>query len=90
MTPASHHDSRYLPYCIVYSHHTDDPIDKVFVDNKWVISDLISKGYVHKETELVGFPSNSAMNKFKEKVFNRQSKEGNSINFNHFNQSSSI
>lgn len=35
MTPASHHDSRYLPYCTVYSHHTDDPIDKVFADKAY-------------------------------------------------------
>jgi IS5 family transposase len=35
MTPASHHDSRYLPNCTVYSHHTDDPIDKVFADKAY-------------------------------------------------------
>ena len=32
ITPASHHDSPYLPYCTVYSHHTDDPINKVYAD----------------------------------------------------------
>jgi IS5 family transposase len=35
MTPASHHESRYLPYCTVYSHHTDDPINKVFADKAY-------------------------------------------------------
>jgi IS5 family transposase len=32
MTPASIHDSNYLPYCTVYSRHTKQPIDKVYAD----------------------------------------------------------
>ena len=32
MTPASVHDTNYLPYCTVYSRHTKQPIDKVYAD----------------------------------------------------------
>jgi len=32
MTPASHHDSPYLPLCVAYSCHTNKPIKKVFAD----------------------------------------------------------
>lgn len=32
MTPASHHDSLYLPYCTAASCHTDKPIKKVYAD----------------------------------------------------------
>jgi len=32
MTPASHHDSPYLPYCTTYSLHTDQPVQKVYAD----------------------------------------------------------
>jgi IS5 family transposase len=32
MTPASIHDTNYLPYCTVYSRHTKQPIDKVYAD----------------------------------------------------------
>jgi len=32
MTPASHHDSPYLPLCVAGSCHTKDPIKKVFAD----------------------------------------------------------
>ena len=32
MTPASHHDSPYLPLCIAGSCHTKDPIQKVYAD----------------------------------------------------------
>jgi IS5 family transposase len=35
ITPASHHDSPYLPYCTVYSYHTDDPIEKVYADKAY-------------------------------------------------------
>jgi len=35
ITPASHHDSPYLPYITVYSHHTDDPVNKVFADKAY-------------------------------------------------------
>ena len=32
MTPASHHDSPYLPLSIAFSCHTEEPIKKVFAD----------------------------------------------------------
>jgi len=32
MTPASYHDSPYLPYCTVYSLHTDQSLEKVYAD----------------------------------------------------------
>ena len=32
LTPASVHDTNYLPYCTVYSRHTDQPIEKVYAD----------------------------------------------------------
>ena len=32
MTPASHHDSPYLPLCVAGSCHTDKPIRKVYAD----------------------------------------------------------
>jgi IS5 family transposase len=32
MTPASHHDSPYLPLCVACSCHTKEPIKKVFAD----------------------------------------------------------
>jgi transposase, IS5 family len=32
MTPASHHDSPYLPLCVAGSCHTKNPIKKVFAD----------------------------------------------------------
>jgi IS5 family transposase len=32
MTPASHHDSPYLPLCVANSCHTKEPIKKVFAD----------------------------------------------------------
>ena len=32
MTPASHHDSRYLPLCVAGSFHTQSPIQKVYAD----------------------------------------------------------
>jgi len=32
LTPASHHDSRYLPYCAAASCHTDKPIKVVYAD----------------------------------------------------------
>jgi hypothetical protein len=30
MTPASVNDTNYLPYCTVYSRHTQQPIEKVY------------------------------------------------------------
>jgi IS5 family transposase len=32
MTPASHHESPYLPYCTIYSLHTDQKLKKVYAD----------------------------------------------------------
>ena len=32
MTPASHHDSPYLPYCTAASYHTEQPVRKVYAD----------------------------------------------------------
>jgi IS5 family transposase len=32
MTPASVHDTNYLPYCTAYSRHTDQTINKVYAD----------------------------------------------------------
>jgi IS5 family transposase len=32
MSPASHHDSPYLPYCTIYSLHTEQELKKVFAD----------------------------------------------------------
>jgi IS5 family transposase len=32
MTPASVHDTNYLPYCTAYSRHTDQTIKKVYAD----------------------------------------------------------
>ena len=33
ITPASHHDSHFLPYCTEASYHTEKPINKVYADN---------------------------------------------------------
>jgi len=32
MTPASYHESPYLPYCTIYSLHTNQPLQKVYAD----------------------------------------------------------
>ncbi len=32
ITPASHHDSPYLPFCVAASCHTNEPIKKVYAD----------------------------------------------------------
>lgn len=32
LTPASYHESRYLPYCTIYSLHTDQNLKKVYAD----------------------------------------------------------
>ena len=32
MTPASYHESLYLPYCTIYRLHTDQPLQKVYAD----------------------------------------------------------
>jgi len=58
MTPASHHDSPYLPLCVAYSCHTKEPIKKVFADkgyfgmpNRDFLSmNKIEDGIMRKET----------------------------------------
>jgi len=58
LTPASHHDSPYLPLCVAYSCHTKEPIKKVFADkgyfgmpNRDFLSmNKIEDGIMRKET----------------------------------------
>lgn len=58
LTPASHHDSPYLPLCVAYSCHTEEPIKKVFADkgyfgmpNRDFLSmNKIEDGIMRKET----------------------------------------
>ena len=38
MTPASHHESPYLPYCTVYSLHTEQKLKKVYADKGYLPS----------------------------------------------------
>jgi transposase, IS5 family len=55
MTPASHHDSPYLPLCVDYSCHTEEPIKKVFADKgyfgkpnrEFLSMDEIEDGIMH-------------------------------------------
>ncbi len=35
LTPASEHDTNYLPYCTVFSRHTKQPIEKVYADKAY-------------------------------------------------------
>jgi IS5 family transposase len=35
MTPASVHDTNFLPYCAVYSKHTKQPIEKIYADKAY-------------------------------------------------------
>ncbi|MBI4619851.1 MAG: transposase [Desulfobacterales bacterium] len=39
MTPASHHDSLYLPHCTAASCHPDKPIKKVYADKGYYSGD---------------------------------------------------
>ena len=58
LTPASHHDSSYLPLCVAYSCHTEEPIKKVFADKgyfgmpNWDFLSMnkIEDGIMRKET----------------------------------------
>jgi IS5 family transposase len=58
MTPASHHDSPYLPVCVARGCHTKEPIKKVFADkgyfgkpNREFLSlDKIEDGIMRKAT----------------------------------------
>ena len=36
LTPASHHDSKYLPYAVSYSMHTPEKIEKVYADKGYI------------------------------------------------------
>lgn len=36
VTPSSHHDSPYLPWCTIYSLHTNQKLDKVYADKAYV------------------------------------------------------
>ena len=58
MTPASYHDSPYLPYCTVYSLHTDQSLEKVYADKgyfgepnrKFLSRNDIQDGIMRKDT----------------------------------------
>ena len=58
ITPASHHDSPYLPLCVAYSCHTKEPIKKVFADKgyfgkpnrEFLAINKIEDGIMRKET----------------------------------------
>ena len=58
MTPASVNDTNYLPYCTVYSRHTQQPIEKVYADkgyagapNRQFLADNeIADGIMRKDT----------------------------------------
>ena len=46
LTPASVHDSTYLPYCVAASCHTEDPIEKVYADKGYYGEP--NSGFLHK------------------------------------------
>jgi IS5 family transposase len=58
LTPASHHDSPYLPLCVAYSCHTKEPIKKVFADKgyfgkpnrEFLALNKLEDGIMRKET----------------------------------------
>lgn len=58
LTPASHHDSPYLPLCVAYSCHTQEPIKKVFADKgyfgkpnrEFLALNKLEDGIMRKET----------------------------------------
>jgi IS5 family transposase len=45
LTPASVNDSNFLPYCMLYSRHTKQPLEKVYAD----------KGYFGKLKQKISF-----------------------------------
>jgi len=45
MTPASIHDSTYLPYCVAASCHTDEPIKRVYADKGYYGEP--NRGFLH-------------------------------------------
>ena len=54
MTPASHHDSPYLPLCVAGSCHTKEPIKKVFADKGYFgLSHLYNKAYRARFPKLI-------------------------------------
>jgi len=57
ITPASHHDSPYLPLCVASSCHTKEPIKKVYAD----------KGYFGKPNR-----DFLAMNKFADSIMRKE------------------
>jgi IS5 family transposase len=58
MTPASHHDSPYLPLCVAGSCHTKEPIKKVYADKgyfgkpnrEFLVLNKIEDGIMRKTT----------------------------------------
>lgn len=58
MTPASVNDTNYLPYCTVYSRHTQQPIEKVYADKgyagapnrQFLAENEIADGIMRKNT----------------------------------------
>ena len=58
MTPASHHDSPYLPWCTIYSLHTDQNLEKVYADKgyfgepnrEFLTLNKIEDGIMRKDT----------------------------------------
>lgn len=78
MTPASHHDSPYLPLCVAASCHTQEPIQKVFADKgyfgkpnrEFLAMNNIEDGIMRKattQTELTEYEiaRNKAISKFR-------------------------
>ena len=58
ITPASIHDSQYLPYCVAASRHTEEPIGKVYADKgysgkpnrQFLALNKIDDGIMRKDT----------------------------------------
>ena len=58
ITPASVHDSQYLPYCVAASRHTEEPIGKVYADKgysgkpnrQFLAMNKIDDGIMRKDT----------------------------------------
>ena len=58
VTPASYHDSPYLPYCTIYSLHTDQKLEKVYADKgyfgepnrEFLSTNKIGDGIMRKDT----------------------------------------
>ncbi|MHA1370930.1 MAG: IS5 family transposase, partial [Promethearchaeota archaeon] len=58
LSPASEHDTNYLPYCTVFSRHTKQPIEKVYADKAYfgepnrsfLAENKIADGIMRKDT----------------------------------------